>query len=228
MDVPPTEEEIRGVYTWVDKHPLSRPKRNISRDFADGVCVAEILKFYFPKVVELHNFVPANNLKQKVDNWLTLNAKVLRKLHFEVSAADITDIANAVPGAIERFLMALQVKIVQIQQRQGASGGDEDRLTGAPSRSGVSSPSQQQGGVGASRRPATAAVAGTASSRLVSRAPAAVTSAAPPPAVAESEKDRMILDLHESVQLLTSKIKQLEELVRLKDAKIADLQARMH
>ena len=30
------EEEMQAVYNWVDEIPLSRPKRNIARDFSDG------------------------------------------------------------------------------------------------------------------------------------------------------------------------------------------------
>lgn len=30
------DEELQAIYTWVDEIPLSRPKRNIARDFADG------------------------------------------------------------------------------------------------------------------------------------------------------------------------------------------------
>ncbi len=31
-----TEEEMQLIYNWVDEIPLSRPKRNIARDFSDG------------------------------------------------------------------------------------------------------------------------------------------------------------------------------------------------
>ena len=31
-----TEEEMQVIYNWVDEIPLSRPKRNIARDFSDG------------------------------------------------------------------------------------------------------------------------------------------------------------------------------------------------
>jgi hypothetical protein len=30
------EEELQLVYQWVDSVPLTRPKKNIARDFADG------------------------------------------------------------------------------------------------------------------------------------------------------------------------------------------------
>ncbi len=31
-----TEEELQALYTWIDEIPLSRPKKNINRDFSDG------------------------------------------------------------------------------------------------------------------------------------------------------------------------------------------------
>jgi hypothetical protein len=34
MDV--IDNELKPLYQWVDEIPLSRPKRNIARDFADG------------------------------------------------------------------------------------------------------------------------------------------------------------------------------------------------
>ncbi|KAG5493125.1 hypothetical protein GH5_01861 [Leishmania sp. Ghana 2012 LV757] len=116
--VPFTEEDLHELYTWVDEIPLSRPKRNIARDFADGCSVAEILKFFFPKLVDLHNYVPAMSHAKKLDNWNTLNAKVLRKLYFEVPPEELEDIVAAVPGAIERFLRALRMKVAQIKARR--------------------------------------------------------------------------------------------------------------
>jgi len=35
--------------------------------------VAEIVKHYFPKMVELHNYPPANATTQKLENWYLLN-----------------------------------------------------------------------------------------------------------------------------------------------------------
>lgn len=31
-----SDEELESLFIWVDEIPLSRPKRNLSRDFADG------------------------------------------------------------------------------------------------------------------------------------------------------------------------------------------------
>ena len=76
MDAPPlSEQELTEVYNWVDQIPLSRPKKNITRDFADGVLMAEIVSHYFPKLVELHNYIPSTAAATKLANWNTLNSK---------------------------------------------------------------------------------------------------------------------------------------------------------
>jgi hypothetical protein len=31
-----SDDELHALYAWVDELPLSRPKRNIARDFSDG------------------------------------------------------------------------------------------------------------------------------------------------------------------------------------------------
>ena len=36
MDRELNEEELQDLYAWIDKIPLSRPKRHITRDFSDG------------------------------------------------------------------------------------------------------------------------------------------------------------------------------------------------
>ena len=39
---PITEEDVQRVYQWLDSIPLSRPKKNIARDFSDG-CTSRAL-----------------------------------------------------------------------------------------------------------------------------------------------------------------------------------------
>lgn len=38
--------------------------------------VAEIIKYYWPKLIDLHNYAPASSLLNKISNWETLNRKV--------------------------------------------------------------------------------------------------------------------------------------------------------
>lgn len=86
------EEELQALYCWIDEIPLSRQKKNITRDFSDGgkhvaiitafvtfvpfpaVLTAEIVHHFLPHLVELHNYSPANSSTQKMENWRTLNS----------------------------------------------------------------------------------------------------------------------------------------------------------
>lgn len=36
---------------------------------------AEVVHYFLPKLVELHNYSPANSQAQKLDNWRTLNSE---------------------------------------------------------------------------------------------------------------------------------------------------------
>lgn len=76
------DAELEELYNWVDSIPLTRPKKNIARDFSDGVLVAEIIQYKFPTLVELHNYSPASATDKKLLNWAVLNRKVLSKLNY--------------------------------------------------------------------------------------------------------------------------------------------------
>ena len=90
----PSEDIVQALYNWIDQIPFSRPKRNISRDFADGVLVAELIHHFAPSMVEMHNYSPGNSFAHKMYNWETLNTKALRKLGFKLHIRDIEDCAN--------------------------------------------------------------------------------------------------------------------------------------
>ncbi|XP_063233009.1 sperm flagellar protein 1-like [Bacillus rossius redtenbacheri] len=107
------EDDIHEIYNWVDEIPLSRPKKNITKDFSDGVLVAEILKFFYPKMVDLHNYTTASSTSRKIHNWGTLENKVLRKLNIRLSLSMIEKLAAAAPGAIESLLVEIRHKVEQ-------------------------------------------------------------------------------------------------------------------
>jgi len=90
---------------------LSRPKRNIARDFSDGVLLAEIVKHYLPKLVDMHNYSQAHSVSQKTYNWNTLNVKVLKKLGLSLSKKEIEQIVNMEPDSIEKVLLALRFHV---------------------------------------------------------------------------------------------------------------------
>lgn len=105
------DAELEELYNWVDSIPLSRPKKNIARDFSDGVLVAEIIQYKFPTLVELHNYSPASATDKKLLNWAVLNRKVLSKLNFSLSDEVIREVIAAKPGVIEKVLLMLRLKL---------------------------------------------------------------------------------------------------------------------
>ncbi|CAM9989283.1 unnamed protein product, partial [Heterosigma akashiwo] len=59
---------------------ISPPFKNLPSILSDAVKVAEIVFKQYPKLVELHNYNKTSNTSQKLDNWETLNRKVLSRL----------------------------------------------------------------------------------------------------------------------------------------------------
>ncbi|XP_039108355.1 sperm flagellar protein 1-like isoform X2 [Hyaena hyaena] len=126
---------LRGLCAWLDGLPLSRPKRHLARDFSDGVMLAEIVKHFCPRLVDLHNYVPTCNTDQKLSNWSILNRKVFHKLRLWVSETDIRKVVANTPGAIEPILCALREKVTDCAAHQdppamagpGPFGGTAER-----------------------------------------------------------------------------------------------------
>ncbi len=117
-DVQVNDETIRNVYEWVDTFNLSKPKKNISRDFSDGCLVAEIIHQHHPHLIELHNYYNTTNLKMKQSNWELLKRKAFKKMNFYPSDNLIEDVIECKYLAIETFLIHLQhiTKNVEVQK----------------------------------------------------------------------------------------------------------------
>mmetsp|Transcript_119706 Transcript_119706/g.334125 ORF Transcript_119706/g.334125 Transcript_119706/m.334125 type:complete len:251 (-) Transcript_119706:125-877(-) len=230
------DEELQNLYNWVDETPLSRPKKNISRDFQDGVLFAEVINHYFPRIIEMHNYSAANSQTQKMYNWTTLNQKVLKKLGYQIHQQDLEDVIKASPGAIERLLRVLQEKIIQAQNGNLKVGKPAvaSRVSATPEgRAGVGDESSSA--ASHARHPATEARRGQEQPGSRPRS----DPGPPAPVVAQRyqqevdtellvEKEQTIAELREMVVIMSEKIKKLEQLVRIKDSKIDALTQKLH
>jgi hypothetical protein len=105
------QTDIMYIYEWVDSIPLSRQKKNIARDFADGVMMAEMIKYHLPQLVEIHNYPQAHSSQQKLYNWNTLNSKVFKKLGFQLNKKEIESIISCQPLVIEGVLKKVYEKV---------------------------------------------------------------------------------------------------------------------
>jgi hypothetical protein len=108
-----TQEDLDSLFEWLGTIKFSRKiiPRTLARDFSDGILYAEILKHYFPKFVDLHNFIPTLNAKQKQINWHTINNKILRKISLEFKPSAIQKIIGLEKGFIEKHLFNLKERV---------------------------------------------------------------------------------------------------------------------
>lgn len=111
------EKNYYHVYEWVDNIPLSKNKRNFARDFSDGSLVAEIVKHYHPKLIDLHNTPASLKLDRKRKNWELLNEKVFKRLNFTVSDSEIDKVIRAVPLTAEVLLDRLCTKLMNPSEK---------------------------------------------------------------------------------------------------------------
>ena len=123
------ENDVMYIYEWVDSIQLSRPKKNIARDFCDCVLVAEIIKHYLPRLVDLHNYPSASSTMQKTTNWNTLNTKVLKKIGVKMTKQEINDIITCKPLAIEHLLQRIYDAIHnQINSNNNEEGNNNNMV----------------------------------------------------------------------------------------------------
>lgn len=223
-----SQEELQDLYVWVDEVPLSRPKRNIARDFSDGVLTAEVAYHFFPKLVQLHNYSAANSFAQKMYNWNTLNAKVFSKLGFVVPKADCEATAQGQPMAIEHVLRFVRTKFAEVAENGGIAAvkslgsiGNSESPGASPkaSSSPLAAYSAQHAGTEAGKP--------TEAANGLPRRKAAPLEQAPLHSETASQQQQTIRELREMNEILETKTRKLEQLVRLKDAKIQTLTVKL-
>ncbi|XP_068597705.1 sperm flagellar protein 1 [Brachionichthys hirsutus] len=219
-----SEVELQHLYAWIDRVPLSRPKRHITRDFSDGVMAAEVVKYFFPKLVELHNYIPANSTQQKLSNWRVLNRKVFSKLSFNVPEETVKRIVLSTAGAIEPILSALREHIDKKLEHTPESilgldyydiGDDED----PPTEFQPATEKHLVQPVGEMRKDDKGRQKNGKGEQMVQF----YTDMDPAVRLILQEKERAVVALQETVEILQMKVCKLEHLVRLKDMRIEEL-----
>lgn len=234
------EHVLEELYTWIDEIPLSRPKRELKRDFSDGVLVAEVVKHFHPNLVELHNYSSALAVNKKLINWHILNRKVFKRMGFEVNEDVIKNVVNCQPFAVEQLLLLLRRKIQQMSGRRAKSDDPEvdqdERAYGqeASLRRAVSNQLNSQRVKAPGANKSSGSIIG---GRVVAPGDTMV-----PQKDSDSihtqgdvmvrqlleEKDQQLAAKDETIEILQAKIRRLEQLLKLKDIRIEDLQARLN
>ncbi|XP_052706160.1 sperm flagellar protein 1-like isoform X5 [Crassostrea angulata] len=225
------DAELEQLYTWIDSIPLSRPKKNIARDFSDGVLVSEIMHHKFPHLVQKHNYSVANSTSKKMENWYYLNRKVFKKLNFELSEELIRDLVNAKPGTIELLLQMLKMKIEraewEMRSRKNpppkAQRGRRNDSDQPEADQNMGSPGRHKKGTSPTRAGGHEYYTNQPRQKILRN----VSEADHVPRLVFEEKVQECLAKDETIKILQAKIHRLEHLIHLKDVRIDDLQGRV-
>jgi len=205
--------KLETLYSWIDEVPLSRPKKSLTRDFSDGVMVAELLQHYLPKLVDMHNYSPANSSSQKMNNWGVLQRRVFSKLKFAVPEPVVRSICNCKPGVVELVLLQLKEKV----EEELMSKRDSDSPTASEEteleQNGKISVKVQVGGSDTQ----------SLQTLLKSAFGENVNLTQSVPRTLYEEKEQECLAKEESIQIMTAKLRRMEHLITLKESRIKEM-----
>lgn len=97
---------------------LPKPTSFIHRDFSDASLLAKLIKLYLPNLVELHNYPSAVGATKKLENWHTINNKVLKKLKISLEQSEMQQLSQSKPGVIERLLFKLRQRFDELSNQE--------------------------------------------------------------------------------------------------------------
>ncbi|KAI8115674.1 Sperm flagellar protein 1 [Lucilia cuprina] len=120
-----TTEELNELKSWLQE--LQVTYKNLNRDFSDALPVANLLKTFYPKLIDLHNYPPRNNTQLKLNNWETFNYKVLTKLGLQQNKNMLDKLSKGVAGAIEALLYDLML-MIKTQKSKGDKPDEQEQL----------------------------------------------------------------------------------------------------
>ncbi|XP_072533099.1 sperm flagellar protein 1 isoform X2 [Salminus brasiliensis] len=181
--------------------------------------IAEVVRHFYPKLVDLHNYTPAHSTQQKLSNWNTLNRKVFSKLNFHIPEDTVKKVALSTPGSIEPVLCALRERLEDKQTGRNLDGTQDVEYYSTVNEK--TQPGIRQVSVSTDTSNKTAAPV----KKAHKSSPLAVSGQNVDPAfrLLLEEKEQALLALQETVEILQIKVNRLEHLVHLKDLRIEDL-----
>ncbi|CAF0723649.1 unnamed protein product [Didymodactylos carnosus] len=214
-----------ALFQWIDRLPFSRTKTRIERDFSDGLMVAELIKYYFPSWVDLHNYAPANSTQQKLINWGLLNRKILCRFNLNVPEPVMRGICLGRSGLVEVFLYNLRTKIDEVLHQKAKTSEHANAMI--TPRQNYTPPEMDEQSQNISQ------YVRSGPQRLKPQGPGRKTtsmhnlSGDVVSRIEFDEKEQECMAKDEQIQILQAKIRRLEHLLHLKDIRVEDLSEKL-
>jgi len=216
-----TESRLDSLRAWMKQLTLSRPIKNIARDFSDGQLLAETIKLYIPDLVELHSYPSANGFRQKMHNLESLNKKVLRKIGCVLPIAVLEEIASCRPHAVERVLNILQHKISVYTNAQHNNNLDQGvidfSLNNSLDTSLNNSLNNSLHNLGSNGLNSSGDLNEATESSVVNLKKPITTNLTEIDIEILRDKELLIRDQQNTIELLNLKVQKLEQLIQMKD-----------
>jgi len=210
---------LRPILDWLEEVPFSKENclRNITREFSDGYCIAEIMAHFIPKLVDMNMYHPISATPQKIVQWKTLNKKTLSKIDVNVPEMLVRQVVNYKEGAAGLVLRNLKLKVESYLKPERKDSADGDRAAGPK----PINKAKLAAAVAKKKKGKKKAL--QAGSREVSSISDVGSVSDESILAAVAEKDRIIDEYSEVVGVFQTKVKELERLLKLKDRRIEDL-----
>ncbi|XP_059145828.1 sperm flagellar protein 1-like isoform X2 [Physella acuta] len=198
-----------------------------------NILVAEIFKHYFPRHVDVHNYAPAVGVKQKMENWFLLNRKVLHRLDLDLSEDVIRSLSSGKQSVVEKVLMMLRFQIDKhidkynsnrARQKYHKSPREmEDFSCFGPSSPRLTSRDYQI----KSHKPLPELESSELYNRSYPNGPMQDSMVNYIPRDLFEQKVLESLAKDETIQMLTVKLQKLEQLLRMKNERIENLERKL-
>ncbi|XP_017871245.1 PREDICTED: sperm flagellar protein 1-like [Drosophila arizonae] len=101
-----SSEELQELNKWMSNLQIKLDNRT-RRELSDVVNVAQIIKNFNSKLVDMCCYKSHSSLALKLENWEIFNHKVLRKLGLKLSHNDLTQLASGSLAALKCLLYYL-------------------------------------------------------------------------------------------------------------------------
>ena len=119
--------EEQQINAWLFTKGMKKINR-LNHRFADATQMASLIKSIYPSMVDLYNYSACDRLSLKINNWTTLNKKVLMKLRLEKSQEQLIEYAKGQPGAINGLLW----EIMTLERKKYLRGAPAEKQSPAP------------------------------------------------------------------------------------------------
>jgi len=83
----------------------------VEKDFADGILAAEIVRFYYPDIVDFRMLRPALSVSERTEQWKLINSEIFVHIGLTVPSHVLSQLSISKSGIAQSFLFNLRMSL---------------------------------------------------------------------------------------------------------------------